>query len=85
MEAPAIIILVLTGPRIPVPNGNACWYLKGTKCSDCEKFYDGRMNNDDDGKCVWMPHIKNCWAKKHANNGIKKKSFKEYTEICTGY
>jgi len=79
--------------RNAVPDGNACrnlnLYYNPTKCSDCEKFYDGTMNNDDDGKCVWMPHVKKCWTKKKAieitekYKKNKKKLPMEYTEFCT--
>ena len=54
--------------------------MKKMSCEDCKFYYDGRVQNYEDGKCVWIPSQARC------RRMINVKNFPdlEFDEFCAG-
>ena len=65
---------------MPVPTGGSCGSMKKMSCEDCKFYYDDRMQNFDDGKCVWIPSEAKCLRMKN----VKKTPDLEFDEFCAG-
>ena len=54
--------------------------MKKMSCEDCKFYYDGRVQNYEDGKCVWIPSQARC------RRMINVKNFPdlEFDEFCEG-
>ena len=62
-----------------MPKGKACVSLKTKSCEYCNLHYDGRKQNDENGKCVWVPRNSVCNSMEH----VKRENL-TYDEDCKG-
>ena len=72
--------------RNPVPNGRACDSMSGKTCEDCQLYYDPRSGygNNNQGKCVWVPHEGKCYSNLWATGGYGNYNDWIVDEVCDG-
>ena len=69
---------------MPVPTGGACGSMKKMSCEDCKFYYDGRTQNNENAKCVWIPSQTRCRSMGSVIKRRKTQPDYEFDEFCTG-
>ena len=70
----------LLDDRIPLPKGKkSCDQLRNVPCSECAKYYNARVKDTENRKCVYVPKDNGCKSK----DWVLKKN-EAFQEDCPG-